>query len=362
MVMNLFVPSIIPHSEQPSLSSAIRNSRAFRDRSYIYDATADDVSEMNFNSEEDLLAAMELDELDKILEKGESKVEDETTRLSKLKRKSRLDEKVVELGDHATLKRKGPSARESRVKRVKEKLVDIPTMVAHLSTVNRAYGPEEPSSSSESESEEEETEDVRVPVPVESHHDLLVNITDRVANFSKRKTTLMDIHYKPPPQRLSLLPDKVPGELKNRRELFKKKPQAAEDGTEPTEDTKIDEDKLVESESIFTADDETEEEFFRKYGALMTDESETDTLQRISGDTFDTESLMHESGHYSIKPDYLNTSLQGLEFSSPTRENSMPAQRRTFTPSLAPPSEHDEEYSIADDEDDEDDEGTLSMI
>lgn len=286
VLMTLFVPSIMPRSESGySTSSVLRRSRVVRDRSYIYDAT--DIGEIpvELDEEEDLEAELEAEALDKILTEPPTKLTKKTS-FTRMKRRSRVAEKEVELQDHATMKRKGVRARESREKRVQVKQVDIPTMVAHLSAAIRAYGPEEPSSSSSSESEEEnEAEEIiewaqEEPPPSKS----TVDVASKVAAFSNPEILTTANPPKMPPNNI--------GKLKDRTDAFEK--QDLPD-TSPNSDI--------------------ERQFFK----VMPGELEN-TLQREYnfGESMSTnfdESFMHASGHYSVRsPEYLDSSLRSDDF------------------------------------------------
>ena len=377
VLMTLFVPSLVPHSDsqfQTSISSVLRKSRHLRDRSYIYDATADDISEVSselFGSRDDLQAELEADALDSILtNKNISQTDGDTSRISalaKMKRMSRLGEKEVDLGDHATVKRKGPSARASREKRIKEKEVDIPTMIAHLAATTRPYGPEEPASSSSSESEDEGEQSTP-----QNQKDLLINVSSRVSRFTglNRLSSVQEAIMKPPPQRLSLLPDEAVGQLKDRRGVFEN--QGDDDAFESEEQPLVDNDLngTEKRVSISTGTDDFGDDEY--YKSLLPEELESPRhLVRDDSTNFDAESLMHQSGNYSMNsPDYLlNSSLRFEDFkhsdqkkfltSSPLNDGDLetgahgqspthqPHTRQVFTPSLPPPREEDFEDDFA---------------
>ena len=203
VLMTLFVPSIMPRSESTfSTSSVLRRSRVVRDRSYIFDATQEEDLPPELD---ELEAEMEAEALDEIL--TAPKKPERQTSFNRMKRRSRYEHKQTELPDHATVRRKGVSARIQRGKRIREKVVDIPTMVAHLSAAVRAYGPEEPSSSSESE---EDTPKEKKKVPVK------VDVSSRVAEYSNPEALVSGVENR----KLSL--DNL-GQLRDRREMFEKK-------------------------------------------------------------------------------------------------------------------------------------------
>lgn len=216
VLMTLMVPSIIPRSEShyTSLtSSVLRKSRAIRDRSYIYDATADeDIPEEEEEEEdEDELMASWLEETDHF--PLDLKKTEKVTSYNRMKRRSRFEEKATELPDYATVrKKKVISARTARKRRAKGKSYDIPTMIAHLSAVARVYGPEEPDSSSDSEEDQENKPPQQKPPPVDPKVDILSHI--------KAWSHPENISSLPPPRRkISILPE-VTGKAKTRREFF----------------------------------------------------------------------------------------------------------------------------------------------
>ena len=354
-LMTLFVPSLAPYTRQ-NTASILQRSRNVRNRSYIYDATADDISEVDSEIfEDDMQAEMEADALDNILA-DRSRVNRNVSTLSavaKMKRMSRLGEKEVDLGDHATVKRKGPSARESRSKRVQQKAVDIPTMIAHLTATNRRFGAEE--SSSGSESEDEDTQDVK--------EDLLVKVSSRVSKYSgfNRKASVQEAIYKPPPPQLALLPDGAVGKLKHSRGVFESTglDEMIEEEIEdqPKSELNLEEMKHVSSENTLT-DNIADDEY---YATLLPGELESPThIVRDDSMNFDTESLM-QSGKYSLNsPDYiLNSSLRFEDFknnrelvtSSPvdmTSPSHAGQVKKLFAPTLDPALEEDGEDSFAD--------------
>ena len=140
VLMTLFVPSVIPQS-----ASNLSHRQGFfkgRQSSKKYSQGATD------RGDEGGLDA-ELEELDMILREPEPLQSQQN--ISRLKRISRTAVKTVELDEYSAAATKGVSARKSRGKRVRGKVIDIPTMVAHLSSTAKAIGPEELSSSDESD-------------------------------------------------------------------------------------------------------------------------------------------------------------------------------------------------------------------
>ena len=316
VLMNLFVPSVIPRSESSfSTSSVLRRSRVVRDRSYIYDITSGD--DEILEEEHELEAEMEAEELDMILaEPPRSKRPEKQPSFRRLKRRSRFAEKEAELPDYATVRRKGPTAREARGKRYKEKTVDIPTMVAHLSAAIRAYGPEEPSSSSESDEEGENEE-------LENEQRDPVDVAMRVIEFSSPE-------YVDPVQKQSTRKLSVDvGKLSDRKELYEKQVHLEEQ-----------------------AGEEIEEEYLDQFDAVMPGERNSGQLDESLN--FDAQSLLHASGHYTLgSPEHRGSSLQGSSeqgflTSSPIHETVPERKRQSFTPILPPAAEYDEDLYYED--------------
>lgn len=317
-LMTLFVPSLVPYTRQNS-ASILQKSRTTRNRSYIYDATADDISEVDSEIfEDDLQAELEADALDSILVNRSIVNSRNTSKMSavaKMKRMSRLGEKEVDLDDHATVKRKGPSARESRGKRLKQKAVDIPTMIAHLTATNRRFiaGQDESSSGSESE---DDGQDVK--------EDLLVKVSSRVSKYSglNRKSSTQEAIQRPPAPKLALLPDGAVGKLKHNRGVFEKaeldevlEEEEEEIEERPKSKVKLDAVEYAPSENTAVSDNLADDEY---YATLLPEELESPRhLARDDSMNFDTESLM-QSGKYSLSsPDYiLNSSLRFEDFTN----------------------------------------------
>ncbi len=325
VLMTLFVPSIMPRSESMnSTSSNLRRSRVIRDRSYIYDITAENEIPLEIDEEQDLEAELELEALDQILSEPTRKpMAERQTSFTRMKRMSRLDEKEAELPDYATVRKKGVTARAARGKRFKEKPVDIPTMVAHLSAAVRAYGPEEPSSS-ESEDDDKHMEPEREP---EANHSS-IDVTSRVITFSNPNSFSAPILRPAGGRKLSV----DVGTLEERKVVFSKH-EREEKG------------------------DEAEAEFLQ--GAMgMPGERDSHTLNDSM--SFDAQSLVHASGHYALgSPEHSGHRLHeddqhgGFLTSSPVHDIggvSGDQRRHGFTPSLSTAQEYDEESYFDDDD------------
>lgn len=324
VLMSLFVPSIMPRTESTySTSSVLRRSRVVRDRSYIHDVTTgEDISQID-EEEDDLEAELELEALDQILTEPTIKVPQRQTSFSRMKRRSRLDEKEAELPDFATMRKKGVTAKAARGKRFNVKPVDIPTMVAHLSAAARAYGPEEPSSS---ESEGEEDKHMEPEREIEQTQSS-IDVISRVMTFSNPNTFNAPIVKPAGSRKLSV----NVGNLEERRKVFRRLEQE-ENG------------------------DAVENEFLQA-SLRMPGEREANTLGESMD--FDAQSLVHASGHYALgSSENSDTGKDGLQngflTSSPIHNISGGGlgdhRRRGFAPSLSTAAEYEEESYFDDDE------------
>ena len=325
VLMTLLVPSIMPRSESIlSTSSVLRRSRVVRDRSYIYDITDGGVPP-EIEEVEDIEAELELEALDKIL--TEPKRIDRQTSFTRLKRRSRVEEKGVELPP-ATVRRKNVSARKARERRIKEKLVDIPTMVAHLSAAIRAYGPEDPSSS---ESEEEEKDEEREE---QEGSQSKVDVISKVIVFSHPET------LSAPVQKQSALPSAGIGKLKDRRGVFEKQ--------EPNKQEEHGDDALV---------NQMEQEYLRSNRRLslsqVMPQVELTLDESLNFDTYmvGTSEFFDSSLRFDdFSPrDSMEDNKEGFLTSSPLHA-SADHRRKGFSPTLPPQAEFDEEVYTEDNE------------
>ena len=308
VLFNLLVPTIMPRSESSTYSSSsfVRKSRALHDRSYIHDAINEDVD--NFEEEEDIEAEIEAEALDDILTQPK-KAPKKQTSFTRLKRRSRVEEKETELSSHATVRKKGRDAKLSRGKRIVGKQFDIPTMVAHLSATVRAYGPEDPSSS---ESDEEHQKQDATGITT------TLAVATKVAAFSS--------------------------------------PQAFANTTSEVEKPSSDLDLhriRRQFENPISPSDQTEQEYLNlSWSNEMPSELENTVPHGGFADStnMDAQSLIHQSGHYTI--DSLTHTLDSSqEFGKRLRGE------QSFQPYLPPPQEYEESYDDYDEEED-----AISMI
>lgn len=185
--MNLSVPSLRPHLlRENSISTKIRHSISILDQSVETNSTEDQAEAISQASTSDLSvgASRESIPLDGGLQE-------------------RPQDKVV---PH--------SARISRKRRTEKKVVDLPTMIAHLSASVRTSMLEEQLSSSDSEDDMEK----------ESHKKIssLVHVAQKVDKFSQfaRKTSVQEMLHKAPEPKRSLLPANVPETIKEKKKYF----------------------------------------------------------------------------------------------------------------------------------------------
>lgn len=242
-LLTLSVPLLNPQCLDDSVSSKLRNSRSFLDRSFD-DSTEDLVEAISqaSTSEGDLSIAASRENIHEY-ERNKQNHFGKTAELQHKKEKS---------------------ARVSRQKRAEKKVVDLPTMIAHLSSSVRGSVLEEQQSSSDSEEEPEE-------IKISS----LIGVTQKVNKFAQitKKTSVQEIQHKVPEPRLSLLPDNVPETIKESRKFFESREAldiAGEQGSEPIEDP-------------------VETEYYDGYSSLL------------PGDESDTESSPMQSGQYALK-------------------------------------------------------------
>lgn len=190
--MTLSVPSLLPRSNNDSISARLRKSRVILDQSERYNSTenlAESTSQLSV-SEGDILAAVQNEHL-----------------------------RPPPPGIHLQPKREF-TARESRKKRAEKKVVDLPTMIAHLSFSFRGSVLEEQPSSSDSEedtiSELQQRQDKIGDI---------VDMTQKVNKYSQlaKKMSVDEMLHKPPEPRLSLLPGNVEERVRHRRKLFERR-------------------------------------------------------------------------------------------------------------------------------------------
>lgn len=299
VLMTLMVPSIIPRSDSNHMhltSSVLHKSRVVRDRSYIYDATVEDDIPLELQEEEeDLMASWQAQqqEADEMADQFllEPKKMEKKTSFSRMKRRSRFEEKETELPDYATVKKKtSTSAKTARGKRTKGKSYDIPTMVAHLSAAVRVYGPEEPNSSSESEGEEEEKRH-RMPELEQtiSTEDPKVDILTHIKAWSNPEniSSLTTVKTKPKD-----LPEGM-GKAKTHKQFF-----------ESGEATKIHHAEDEVEHDRGEQDNQSEGDFLQKYGHLLPAELDNTLQSSYSPAAIDRGPLPPQPNQYELGNSY----------------------------------------------------------
>lgn len=252
VLMTLSVPSLRPQPLNDSVSDKLRNSE-YLDQSLNYDSIEDltEAISQTSTSEGDLSTAASrenITEADRRLPRG-------SLRDSNLRAKSGFKKQDGS--------RRGElSARVSRMKRAEKKVVDLPTMIAHLSASLRdSVVGEQPSSSDDSEDEETKQEQKKIISN-------LIDVAQKVDQYSH--VSGEEGLHQVPGQRLSLLPENVPGRIRQTRKVFE------------SPDT-TDGDDIVEAGTSNPMEDI---EYYDGYASL------------IPGEEEDSVSDTEESGHY----------------------------------------------------------------
>ena len=207
--LTLSIPSLRPQlSVDSSVSEKLRNSQTILERSFDHDSLEDlnEAVSQASTSEGDLSLAASREDI--ILDQRP------------LKHQSGPSQQA---GTH----RKEVSARTSRMKRTQKKVVDLPSMIAHLSASVRESMIEEPRSSSDSEDGEENQAQ-----KISS----LIGVAQKVDKYSQiaKKTGIQENQtHRAPAPRTSLLPETAPEAIKEKRKFFESK--IAYEGTDGTD-------------------------------------------------------------------------------------------------------------------------------
>ena len=297
--MNLHIPSVIPHIETKITTSAtVRHSCEILEQSRKRSISdpADTPSEGSTTELENLKI---VPETDKLVEMGKDS-----------RKRSHHIERKPDIAAVVTLRR-------THDKRLKDKVVDIPTMIAHLSA-RASMIIEDPSSSSSSDSNSESDDDSADSENFESQ--FLVNVSERANQFMKQEKTVQVTKKQhaqaPPPQRISLLPGEAVGRLKENRSVFEKKEPEKERKTSLFDDNTMDSVVLLmksfldENKPTGTSQsDKVEQDYLHHASGLIPGEREAllqeDSLN--SGSDSASESQHHASGHYSLSPERPNS-------------------------------------------------------
>lgn len=337
VLMTLMVPSIVPRSDAHHMhltSSILRKSQVVRDRSYIHDVTADDDITLELEEDEDLMASLMAEEEEMTDHFPLEPKKTEKKSFSRMKRRSRFDEKETELHDYATVRKKtGVSAKTARGKRTKGKSYDIPTMVAHLSAAVRVYGPEEPNSSSDSEGETSPR--APQPEPTAPREDPKVDILSHIKAWSNPQNISTTVPKTKPKD----LPEGL-GKAKTHKHFF-------ESG-----------DPVVSKHHVEGRDEEEKENlsegFLQKYGKLLPAELENTLQNSYSPSTTDQplEPTQYDVGNSYRLEDLMavnseDSLLQWTHSPIPiaTEESGGKTGGEQFIPTLPAQQEEDGEYS-----------------
>ena len=203
--LTLSIPSLRPQlSVDSSVSEKLRNSQTILERSFDHDSLEDlnEAVSQASTSEGDLSLAASREDI--LLETTEKTLEHLS--LSSNRQAGRAPKREI-------------TARASRMKRAEKKVVDLPSMIAHLSASVRQSMIEEQVSSSDSEGEltQEERDAQKISA--------LIGVAQKVDKYSQftKKTAVEDVVNNAPNPRLSLLPDSVPETIKDKRKFFESK-------------------------------------------------------------------------------------------------------------------------------------------
>jgi hypothetical protein len=238
-LLTLSVPVLSQQNHNDSVSSKLRNSQNFLERSFDNGSTedlAEAVSQAS-TSEGDLSVAA-----------SRENISQEAARKEESKQYQQQQQRQQ---PHT----QSQSARVSRQKRAQKKVVDLPTMIAHLSASVCGSVMEGSSDS------EEETEDA--DIETQNKISSLIGVSQKVSKFSQitKKTSVQELRHGVPEPRLSLLPNDVPETIKEKREFFKSR-EALDSNEQPINDSRED---LVETE------------YYDGYSSLLPGEEESDT-------------------------------------------------------------------------------------
>ena len=295
ILMSLNVPSVIPRTEIKTTTSAtVRHSCEILEQSRMR-STSDPPDTPSDGSTTELENVRMVPETEEVAKDS--------------RRRSRHIERKPDIAAVVTLRR-------THDKRLKDKVVDIPTMIAHLSA--RASMIIEDPSSSSSESNSESDDDSADSEDFESQ--FLVSVSERANQFMKQEKTVQSAkneHAPPPPQKLSLLTNEAVGRLKENRSVFEKRETDKERRKISLfEDNTMDNVVLLMKnfldENKPAATDESnkvERDYLHHAGAgEALSQEDSDSLDSSSASVNSApESRHHASGHYSLSPEHPNS-------------------------------------------------------
>ncbi len=260
-LLTLSIPSLQTQNHNDSVSTHLRNSRTILEQSFDKDSTEDLVEAVSqaSTSEGDLSVAASRENV--------SQGSYESLKREHFKQQNHLA-MTTEKEQH----RKAQSARVSRQKRAEKKVVDLPSMIAHLSASVRGSVLEtqhnsSSSSGGSSDSEEEEETDAQEVISN------LIGITQKVNKFSQIASA-QESERKVPGPRLSLLPEDVPETIKENRRFFESR-EALEG---------------IDGHGEYRNDSPAETEYYDGYSSLLPGEDSDD----------EDDSSPMQSGHYTL--------------------------------------------------------------
>ena len=300
VLMNLTIPTVVPRTgNRATTSTSVRHSCEILEQSRVQDTSSDSLIVIPERPEENLKVVYEPFETALAAKREERRL----SQYNEKKSRPSVTSKKVSL--------RRAASREAQEKRMKEKVVDIPSMVRHLSA--RASFVEESGSSSGSESSSSsESEDGSGSDDLERQY--LVKVSERAGRFMKRKNTVQEImestERSPPSPKLSLLPEEAVGRLKEHRSTFEKKKKEKTKSAFHGEEM----DSVVLLMKNFLDDNKPSEDTAGQ-GHGEVNEQTIDLY-----DSGSASSLDERSGHLSISPERINSSLDFSQTSNPSPE------------------------------------------
>ena len=220
VLTSLQVPSVQPHMSSDSISNRLQSSPVLLNQPEVF-GSIDSLAEVGSLASSELMTSsttedlMSLQDLPAFLVAGADDIQ-ETEHPNNSSSGKNLSIPTTQKKQ----KKMVQSARESRKKRTEKKLVDLPTMIAHLTMSARGSVIRELSSSSESSDEESETN-----LGHKQALSNLINITHKVSTFSQAESKVLEPYKETrhPDPRVSLLEEDVPNAIKERRNFFHSK-------------------------------------------------------------------------------------------------------------------------------------------
>ena len=229
ILINLHVPSVVPRTDTRTTTSAtVRQSCEILELSQRMRSASDPLDTPSEGS------TTELENLRAIPE-----AKDELTIIQRKETRRSLHISERKHSDIAA----GVILRRAHDKRIKDKLVDIPTMIAHLSA--RASMIIEDPSSSDTDSGCSESDDDSADSEDYNESQFLANVSETSNQFTKKESIVPESdakcdHTPPPRQGLPLLPDEAVEKVKENRSTLEKREEEKKRRTSLVNDDTMD--------------------------------------------------------------------------------------------------------------------------